>query len=89
MTRYGQCLKLLDQMKDNLLLDVYLAPHIHTLFSMIRNRGLVQYFSPYLSADLAKMSASFNTTIPGLVSWNIAYVAVEPDEWILSLSQSP
>ena len=87
MTRYGQCLKLLDQMKDNLLLDVYLAPHIHTLFSMIRNRGLVQYFSPYLSADLAKMSASFNTTIPGLVSWNIAYVAVEPDELILSLSQ--
>merc|ERR1719264_1913050 len=61
-----QCFKLLDQMKDNLLLDVYLAPHIHTLFSMIRNRGLVQYFSPYLSADLAKMSASFNTTIPGL-----------------------
>jgi len=65
-SRYGQCLKLLDQMKDNLLLDVYLAPHIHTLFNMIRNRGLVQYFSPYLSADLAKMSASFNTTIPGL-----------------------
>ena len=87
MPRYGQCLKLLDQMKDNLLLDVYLAPHIHTLFSMIRNRGLVQYFSPYLSADLAKMSASFNTTIPGLVSWNAAYVALEPDELILSLSQ--
>ena len=34
--RYGQCLKLLENMKDNLLLDLYLAPHIQTLFSMIR-----------------------------------------------------
>jgi len=65
-SRYGQCLKLLEEMKDNLLLDLYLAPHIPILFSMIRNRGLVQYFSPYISADLAKMALSFNTTIPGL-----------------------
>ena len=35
-SRYGQCLKLLEEMKDNLLLDMYLAPHINTLFSMIR-----------------------------------------------------
>ena len=34
---------------------------------MCRNRGLVQYFSPYISADLAKMALSFNTTIPNLV----------------------
>jgi len=53
-------------MKDNLLLDMYLAPHINTLFSMIRNRGLVQYFSPYSSADLVKMAQSFNTTLPDL-----------------------
>jgi len=65
-SRYGHCLKLLEDMKDNLLLDIYLAPHIHTLFSMIRNRGLVQYFSPYLSADLSLMAASFNTSIPAL-----------------------
>ena len=65
-SRYGQCLKLLEEMKDNLLLDMYLAPHIATLFSMIRNRGLVQYFSPYSSADLTKMAQSFNTTLPDL-----------------------
>jgi len=65
-SRYGQCLKLLEEMKDNLLLDMYLAPHINTLFSMIRNRGLVQYFSPYSSADLVKMAQSFNTTLPDL-----------------------
>jgi len=65
-SRYGQCLKLLEDMKDNLLLDIYLAPHINTLFSMIRNRGLVQYFSPYSSADLNKMANSFNTTVTNL-----------------------
>jgi len=65
-SKYGQCLKLLDEMKDNLMLDIYLAPHIQTIFSMIRNRGLVQYFSPYISADLQKMAGSFNTSIPGL-----------------------
>jgi len=65
-SRYGQCLKLLEDMKDNLLLDIYLAPHINTLFSMIRNRGLVQYFSPYSSADLNKMANSFNTTVINL-----------------------
>jgi len=65
-SRYGQCLKLLEDMKDNLLLDIYLAPHISTLFSMIRNRGLVQYFSPYSSADLNKMANSFNTSVANL-----------------------
>merc|ERR1712096_603823 len=58
--------KLLEEMKDNLLLDIYLAPHINTLFSMIRNRGLVQYFSPYSSADLSKMANSFNTSVSSL-----------------------
>jgi len=65
-SRYGQCLKLLQEMKDNLMLDMYLAPHINTLFSMIRNRGLVQYFSPYSSADLNKMANSFNTSVSDL-----------------------
>ena len=31
-----------------------------------RNRGLVQYFSPYLSADLFKMAESFNTNVANL-----------------------
>ena len=66
LLRYGQCLKLLGEMKDNLMLDMYLAPHINSLFSMIRNRGLVQYFSPYSSADLNKMATSFNTTVSDL-----------------------
>ena len=42
-SRYGHCLKLLEDMKDNLLLDLYLAPHIQTLFSMIRLKERYTY----------------------------------------------
>jgi len=53
-------------MKDNFMLDMYLAPHINTLYSQIRNRALVQYFSPYVSADMEKMAHAFNTTVSNL-----------------------
>ena len=43
-SRYGKCLKLLEDMKENLFLDMYLAAHVNKLFGLIRNRGLVQYF---------------------------------------------
>ncbi|KAI2809698.1 hypothetical protein RDWZM_003104 [Blomia tropicalis] len=62
-SKYTVCLSLLDEMKDSFLLDMFLAPRIDELYSMIRNRALVQYFSPYLSADLVLMARSFNTTI--------------------------
>ncbi|XP_052376001.1 COP9 signalosome complex subunit 1-like [Oncorhynchus keta] len=65
-SKYASCLKLLDEMKDNLLLDLYLAPHVRTLYTQIRNRALIQYFSPYVSADMTKMSQSFNTTVLSL-----------------------
>ncbi|CAH1967231.1 unnamed protein product [Acanthoscelides obtectus] len=65
-SKYAQCLKLLDEIKDNLLLDMYIAPHISTLYMQIRNRALIQYFSPYLSADMHKMAEAFNRTVPAL-----------------------
>ncbi|VDI16513.1 COP9 signalosome complex subunit 1, partial [Mytilus galloprovincialis] len=51
---------------DTLLLDMYLASHVNTLYTQIRNRALCQYFSPYLSADMRKMAEAFNTTITDL-----------------------
>ncbi|XP_064603999.1 COP9 signalosome complex subunit 1-like [Liolophura sinensis] len=65
-SKYASCLKLLGEIKDNLLLDMYLAPHVNTLYTQIRNRALCQYFSPYLSADMRKMADAFNTTVPAL-----------------------
>jgi COP9 signalosome complex subunit 1 len=53
-------------LQDNLLLDMYIAPHVNALYTQIRNRALIQYFSPYLSADMRKMAAAFNTTVLAL-----------------------
>ena len=51
---------------ENFVLDIYIAPHINTLYTQIRNRALIQYFSPYLSADMRKMSEAFNCSISAL-----------------------
>ncbi|CAB4013176.1 COP9 signalosome complex subunit 1 [Paramuricea clavata] len=65
-SQYASCLKILDDIKDNFRLDLYLSSHVNTLYSKIRNRALIQYFSPYVSADMGKMAQSFNTTVPAL-----------------------
>lgn len=65
-SKYASCLKLLDEIRDNLLLDIYLAPHVNVLYTKIRNRALIQYFSPYLSADMVKMATAFNRSVPEL-----------------------
>ncbi|KAF4524160.1 hypothetical protein B566_EDAN010615 [Ephemera danica] len=65
-SKYASCLKLLDDIKDNLLLDMYIAPHVNILYSQIRNRALIQYFSPYLSADMCRMAEAFNTSVAAL-----------------------
>jgi COP9 signalosome complex subunit 1 len=53
-------------MRENLFLDIYLAPHVPLLYAQIRNRALIQYFSPYESADLHRMAECFNTSVPEL-----------------------
>lgn len=65
-SKYAACLRLLDEIRDNLLLDVYIAPHVAPLYTMIRNRALIQYFSPYLSADMNRMAVAFNRTVSEL-----------------------
>lgn len=62
-SEFASCFKLLDEIKNNLLLDMYIAPHVKTLFSLIRKKALIDYFSPYLSADMHKMATVFNTTV--------------------------
>ena len=42
---------MLEEIRDNLMLDMYLASHVKTLYSMIRNRGLIQYFR-YATLDI-------------------------------------
>ena len=85
-SHYTSCLQSLEEMRENLMLDMYLASHLSKLYKMIRNKALiqvshtvvhlpwltvfmwitVQYFSPYLSVDLHRMAAAFNTSVLSL-----------------------
>ncbi|EDV27721.1 uncharacterized protein TRIADDRAFT_53707 [Trichoplax adhaerens] len=64
--KYAACLSSLEKLKNGLLLDIYLSSHINTLYTMIRNKALKQYCSPYVLADLRRMAVAFNTTVPDL-----------------------
>jgi COP9 signalosome complex subunit 1 len=65
-SRYRACLSALAKMKSNLLLDVHLHEHVEILYQKIRNKALIQYFSPFLSVDMKTMADAFNTTVSGL-----------------------
>lgn len=41
-SRYTSCLKTLQEMKDGFLLDMYLSNHLDTLYTMVRNKALIQ-----------------------------------------------
>jgi len=65
-SKYTSCLKALEKLKSFLLLDIHLHEHVESLFQTIRNKALVQYFTPYLSVDLNNMATAFNTNVAGL-----------------------
>jgi len=65
-SRYASCLKYLDKMKNPLLLDMFLHEHVESLYQKIRNKALIQYFSPFTSIDLNIMASAFNTSVAGL-----------------------
>lgn len=62
-SKYASCLQHLEEIRDNLYLDMYIAPHVTDLYTRIRNRLVVQYFSPYVSADMRKMADEFDRTV--------------------------
>lgn len=65
-SNYASCLKYLDRLKPNLLLDIHLHQHVNEVYKLIRNKALIQYFSPFSSIDLTIMAEAFNTTVSGL-----------------------
>ena len=44
-SQYASCLKTLEGLRDSFMLDVYLANHVAQLYSMIRNKALIQVSS--------------------------------------------
>lgn len=78
-TRYTRCLQTMEKIKPDLLYDIHLGrdDHVSILYRLIRRRAIVQYVSPFVSADLVRMSKVFNTTSGELM--NELLVLIETD----------
>ena len=47
-------------------LDVHIAPHVLPLTNLIRSKALVQYFQPFSSIKLERMSQAFGWSVDEL-----------------------
>lgn len=67
-SRYTRCFNTLDALRKDLELDLFVGKegHVDKLYAQIRQEALVQYVSPFLTADLARMAVVFKTTAPKL-----------------------
>ncbi len=54
--------------RPDLELDMHLHSHVKALYDEIRSRALVQYFSPFVTVDLNRMAAAFNSPVGQLES---------------------
>lgn len=77
-TRYTRCLATMQKIRPDLMLDMHLGRehHVDTLFRKIRRKAIMQYVSPFVTADLNRMQVVFNTT------------AVELERELLSMIES-
>jgi COP9 signalosome complex subunit 1 len=57
--RYSNCLSILESVRTDCLLDIYLQKHIPTLYSRIRSKCIVQYFIPFSCVTLESLNAAF------------------------------
>ncbi|KAJ3105461.1 cop9 signalosome complex subunit [Phlyctochytrium planicorne] len=65
-SNYSVCLQILKDLRNELLLDVYIHAHVDALCESIRHKAMVQYFSPFLTVDLEKMAGAFNVPVSEL-----------------------
>jgi len=65
-SRYSSCLALMEKVKGDLLLDIYIGRHTEALYRMIRSRALIQYFTPYASVQMSTMAQAFSTSVEDL-----------------------
>ena len=47
-SRYTSCLRTLQEMMPTFMLDLYLSSHLNTLYTMIRNKALIQVLASML-----------------------------------------
>ena len=61
-SKYAQCLDILEAYRADYLLDIYLQPHVPSIYGRIRTKSIVQYFVPFSRVTLDAMAQTFGTT---------------------------
>merc|ERR1712232_344310 len=64
--KYAACLSALEKLREPLSLDVHLHGRVGDICHLIRSKGIVQYFAPFLSVSLYSMAEAFNTNVEGI-----------------------
>ncbi|KAI0988755.1 hypothetical protein GJ496_003337 [Pomphorhynchus laevis] len=59
-SRYCNMFNCLKKLKGYLLIDIFVSGHVSKLYSLIRKKVFFQFFYPYKSVSLQKMSDTFN-----------------------------
>ena len=62
-SNYSAVFQSLDALKDSLILDMWIAPHINSLFRFIRDRAMCNYFQAYTIVNMNTMAAAFNVDV--------------------------
>ncbi|KAA8896114.1 26S proteasome subunit RPN7-domain-containing protein [Sphaerosporella brunnea] len=59
--KYSNCLQILEEYKNDYLLDIHLYHHVRSLYDSIRSKSIVQYFIPFSCVTLSSMAEAFAT----------------------------
>jgi COP9 signalosome complex subunit 1 len=59
--KYSNCLHILEEYKNDYLLDIHLQRHVKPLYDSIRSKSIVQYFIPFSCVTLSSMAEAFTT----------------------------
>uniref|UniRef100_A0A1I7WQG0 PDZ domain-containing protein n=1 Tax=Heterorhabditis bacteriophora TaxID=37862 RepID=A0A1I7WQG0_HETBA len=78
-SQFGKSLDVMQELKDRFHLDPYLSAHVEPLYKLIRDRAIVQYLTPFASADLRTMAEVFRTDVSGVKSWKCVTILL--NEW--------
>ncbi|KAI8050865.1 26S proteasome subunit RPN7-domain-containing protein [Syncephalis plumigaleata] len=93
---YEKCMTLMDQWRNDFLLDLYLHSHVNTLYSQIQHALLVQYVKPFQRVSLARMVTAFGShytleslekELVYLISADVLNARIDDEEKVLTTYQ--
>lgn len=57
--RYSSCLSILESVRTDYMLDIYLQRHVSAIYAQIRSKSIVQYFVPFSCVTIDSMNEAF------------------------------